>query len=169
MNRVTSRFKGKLLHVVTRRVTLPNAHSVTLEIVRHPGAVLIVPFLSKNAIILLRQLRPVVGKYLYELPAGTLQKKEYPRSCAQRELIEETGYAASRLSRMGLIYPSPGYSDEIIYLYKAEGLRKQKRRPEQDEIITVHKKTKSRIRMLIANNRISDAKTLCALALCGWA
>lgn len=79
-------FKGRLLNVLTQKVRLPNGYRVDLEVIRHPGAALIVPFLDKDRIIILRQLRPVIDSYIYELPAGTLNKGESLLSCAMREI-----------------------------------------------------------------------------------
>jgi ADP-ribose pyrophosphatase len=161
-------FKGKLLRLGTKKVRLPNGFVTRLEIVRHPGAALVVPFLSKDKIILIRQFRPVVDVYLYEAPAGTLNKKESPFACARREIIEETGYSAGKLTRLGEIYTVPGYSTEKIAIYKAEGLRKEKWAPEQDEVIENAVMTKTAVRRLFKRGKIVDAKTICALSMCGW-
>src|SRR3989338_2554443 len=110
------RFKGRLLVVVTQKVRLPNGRRKIIEKIIHPGAALIVPFLKNNRIILLKQYRPVFGKYLYELPAGTLAKRESPYRCAMRELREETGFKAGFLRKVGVIYPAPGYATEEIYV-----------------------------------------------------
>lgn len=168
MARDLYRFRGKLLTLVTRKVRLPNGHTVRLEIVRHPGAALIVPFLDKAHLVLLRQLRPVIGAYLYELPAGTLNRNESPLACARREIIEETGFAASRLTRLGAIHPVPGYSTEKIFVYKAEGLKKGRMSAQADEILTVRVVTKRQVKDLFKKGMLTDAKTICALAFCGW-
>ncbi|MDP2913363.1 MAG: NUDIX hydrolase [Candidatus Omnitrophota bacterium] len=161
-------FKGKLLNVYTKNIRLPNGYLARFEIIRHPGAALIVPFLTKDTVILLKQLRPVIDSYIYELPAGTLNKGESPVSCARREIVEETGYAASRFTKIGVIYPVPGYSTEKIIIYKAEGLRKVGRRVEEDEIIETHLFDKKGVRKLFSKGMIVDAKTICGFALCGW-
>jgi ADP-ribose pyrophosphatase len=161
-------FKGRLLNLRTQKRRLPNGYIVNLEIIRHPGAVLIVPFLSKDKMIILRQYRPVVNMYVYELPAGTLNKGEGHILCAKREIIEETGYSAARLSKLGVIYPAPGYSTEKIIIYRAEGLKRQRVDPEMDEIISTRIITKKEAVRLFKSGKIVDAKTICALALCGW-
>jgi ADP-ribose pyrophosphatase len=168
MSPVAIRFKGKLISLVTDTRRLPNGTRVRLEIIRHPGASLIVPFLDKDRIVLLRQFRPVINAYLYELPAGTLDKKETPRACARREIVEETGYRARRVTRIGCVYPVPGYSTEKIIIYRAEGLRKQKSRTEADEVIEAFPASRRQVRRLFKKGKIIDAKTICALALCGW-
>jgi ADP-ribose pyrophosphatase len=161
-------FKGKLLEVLVRKRRLPNGYLATFETIKHPGAALIVPFLSKNKIIMLRQLRPVINRYIYELPAGTLNKAESALACARREIVEETGYYAKKLTIIGKIYPVPGYSTERIIIYKAQGLKRKERRTEQDEVIKSHIFTKRQIRRLFKNGKIVDAKTIAALAFCGW-
>ena len=109
-------FKGKLLKVFLKNILLPNGYLATFEIVKHRGAVLIVPLLANNKVILLRQLRPVIGRYIYELPAGTLEKQESPLACAKREIIEETGYRAKKITKLGEIFPVPGCSTEKIIM-----------------------------------------------------
>ncbi len=161
-------FKGRLLRVVTKKKRLPNGHSANLELVEHPGAVLIIPFLTKKSIILLRQFRPVINTYIYELPAGTLEKGERPLTCARREIIEETGYAAKKFINLGHIFPVPGYSTEKITMYKAEQLFEHSGTCEADEVITTSIITKAGMSKLFRTGKIVDAKTICALALCGW-
>jgi ADP-ribose pyrophosphatase len=161
-------FKGRLLNVFIKYERLPNGHTARFEMIRHPGAALIVPFVGKERIIMLRQLRPVIGKFIYELPAGTLGAKEPPLACARREIIEETGYSAKRLKRLGMIYPVPGYSTERIIIYAASGLKETKRIPEKDEVIRTTAFTKKAVRALFRKGGITDAKTIAALAMCGW-
>ncbi len=161
-------FKGRLLRVQTQERVLPNGHHATIEWVEHPGAVLIVPFIAKNKVILLKQYRPAIKKYIYELPAGTLEKGESPLKCARREIIEETGYGAGKITRLGLIYPVPGYSTEKIVCYKAESLKHKGAACEADEVITTFTATRKEVRELFRLGKLPDAKTVCALAMCGW-
>ena len=161
-------FKGKLLKVFVKKVRLPNGYTATFEMITHPGAALIVPILNKDKIIMLRQLRPVIKSYIYELPAGTLDKGESPKDCAKREIIEETGYSAGKLTYLGVIHPVPGYSTEKITIFRADGLRKCARLAEKDEIIETKVFTRSQIKRLFKKGRITDAKTISALAMCGW-
>lgn len=161
-------FKGKLLNVFVQKVRLPNGYVATFETIKHPGAALIIPFLANSKIIMLRQLRPVIGAYIYELPAGTLNKNESPLPCARREIIEETGYSAKKFTLLGRIYPVPGYSTEKIFIYKAEGLQKEDHEAEEDEVIESRVFTKAAIKRLFKAGRIVDAKTIAALAFCGW-
>jgi ADP-ribose pyrophosphatase len=161
-------FKGNLLRVYVKHQRLPNGFLARLEVVEHAGAALIVPFVSPDKIIILRQFRPVINSYLYELPAGTLNKGESAIACARREIIEETGFSAKKFSRLGEIYPVPGYSTEKIEIFKAERLNKQAAAAEKDEVIQVKVVTRSRIRDLFKKRKIKDAKTICALTLSGW-
>ena len=156
------------LNIKKRAAQLPNGHTARLELVEHPGAVLIVPFLTRDTVILLRQFRPVINAYIFELPAGTLEKGEQPLACARREIIEETGYSAKKLTRLGIIYPVPGYSTEKITLYKAENLTERGMACEADEVIETLVVTKKMVRELFAAGKIIDAKTICAFAHCGW-
>jgi ADP-ribose pyrophosphatase len=157
-----------LLKVFVKKVRLPNGYLATFEIIKHPGAALVIPFLSSDKIIMLRQLRPVIGSYIYELPAGTIDKGESALTCAKREIIEETGYSAKRMSRIGSIYPVPGYSTEKIIIYKAGGLTPTPRHAEKDEVIETKVLTRNVVRRLFKSGRIVDAKTIAALAFCGW-
>lgn len=161
-------FRGRLLNVFVQKVKLPHGYVATFEMIKHPGAALIVPFLAKDKIIMLRQLRPVIKSYIYELPAGTLDKNESPLACARREIVEETGYSAKRFTLLGKIFPVPGYSTEKIVIYKAEGLRKGPYRAEEDEVIESRVFTRHEIKSLFRRGRIVDAKTISALAFCGW-
>jgi ADP-ribose pyrophosphatase len=167
-NKSAFKFKGKLLSLATRKIRLPNGYVADFEIIEHPGAVLIIPFLTKDKILLLRQFRAVLDMYMYELPAGTLKKNESHSRCARREIVEETGYSAKRLERLGVIYPVPGYSTEKIVIYKAEGLRAQICQPEKDEILQSFTVTRPQVRELFEKGKIVDAKTISAFALCGW-
>ncbi|PIU41871.1 MAG: NUDIX hydrolase [Candidatus Omnitrophica bacterium CG07_land_8_20_14_0_80_42_15] len=158
-------FQGRLLNLFLKRQKFPNGYIGTLEIIKHPGAVLIVPFLSDDKIILIKQYRPVINAYIWELPAGTLNKGEDPLKCARRELIEEIGYDAGILEKIGYIYSAPGYTTEKIIIYKAKKLIKVKAKKEVDEVITPKVFTRKAIQKLINSGKIVDAKTICAIKL----
>ncbi|MBU1044388.1 MAG: NUDIX hydrolase [Candidatus Omnitrophica bacterium] len=163
-----NKFEGRLIKVFTKKTRLPNLEIINLEIVKHPGAVLIVPLVNKNKIIMLRQYRPVIEQYLYELPAGTLEVNEAAVCCAKRELIEETGYTAKKIKKIGQIYPCPGYSTEKIIFFTAEDLSFSEKQLEKDEIIKSSIYTKEQIKKLFKQGKIVDAKTICALSIIGW-
>jgi len=160
-------FKKKPIFLVTRKMTIPNGLKIEKAIILHPGAALMVPFLSRDKIIILRQYRSTLNKYLYEFPAGTLEPGEKPESCARREIMEEAGYRAGKLTRMGKIYPVPGYSDEIIYIYKAEKLTPRKEAGDADEVLEPVVMTRAQIRKLFKEGKIVDGKTIAGLAFCG--
>lgn len=162
------RFQGKKFSFAVVKKKLPGGRYAEVDVIEHPGAVLIVPFLTKDAIVFLHQYRPVLGRYLLELPAGTLDKNEQPPDCARRELIEETDYRAGALTLLGKIYPVPGYSTEVIHIFKAEKLTRQKGIKDSDEVIQTKILHKSEVNKLFRTGRIPDAKTICALSLCGW-
>ncbi len=161
-------YKGKLLTFLTRKVRLPNRYVIDLEILEHPGAVLVIPLLSRNRIVLLKQYRPVLKSYFYELPAGIIEKGETLIGCARRELKEETGYSAEKFTRLGMIYPAPGYSREKIFIFKAEGLRKEVRMYQKDEIIQTLIVSKGKIRQLFGNGKITSGPIISALVFSGW-
>lgn len=166
MKRLKEIYRGKLLQVFSKKRTLPNGYHATFEMIKHPGAALIVPFLSKKRVILLKQLRPVINSYIYEFPAGTLNKGESPLTCARREIVEETGYSAGKIELLGHIYPVPGYSTEKIFIYKATRLKKEEWLPEDDEVIEHEIVEIAKLKKMFRAGRIDDAKTICALAMC---
>lgn len=163
-------YKGKLITLQQKEFCLPNGYKVKVELIRHPGASLVVAFITQAKILLLKQFRPVINAYLYELPAGTRKEGETLLTCARREIVEETGYSAGKLSALGEIYPVPGYSTEKITIFKAELLKKHHAalQAEKDEVIEVRMVTKQQVRHLFKTKKIIDAKTICALAFCGW-
>jgi ADP-ribose pyrophosphatase len=161
-------FKGKiLLDVHLDNVMLPNGTKVRLECIKHPGAAAVVPFINKNRIVLIRQYRPVVDKYIWEIPAGTLNKGEKPQQCARREIEEEIGYTAKSLTLLTSIYTTPGFTNEYIHIYKATRLKKVRLNPEVDEILSADIFTVNKIRHMVKNKSIIDAKTIAGLAMCG--
>ncbi|OGW74878.1 MAG: hypothetical protein A2Z72_02420 [Omnitrophica bacterium RBG_13_46_9] len=160
-------FGGKLFDLCVERHRFPNGCLVDLEVVKHPGAVLIVPFLSGDKIVLIKQYRPVIHSYVWELPAGTLGKGEPPLGCAKRELREEIGYSAKVWKKIGLIYPAPGYTTEKIIIFRAHKLKKVETEQQDDEIISLSVFTGKEIGKLLSSREIVDAKTICALKLSG--
>ena len=162
------KFQGKKFSFAVVKKKLPNGRTADVDVIEHPGAVLIIPFLSRDKIIFLHQYRPVLGRYLLELPAGTLDKNERPLACARRELIEETDQKARVFTRLGKIYPVPGYSTEIIHIFKAEKLTPCAGTKDTDEIISTKPLRRSEVRKLFRVGGITDAKTIAALSLCGW-
>lgn len=158
-------FSGRLLKVQRDHVTLPNGNDTTREYIRHPGAVAIVPVLEDGRVVLVKQCRYPLGTLLWEIPAGKLDhgEAEDPDECAKRELSEETGYDAAHWQRLISIATTPGFSDEIIHLYKACGLQEYAQHTDEDEFIGVQAFSPEQLKKMIAEGELYDAKTLCAL------
>ncbi len=137
---------------------------VGFDVLRHPGAVAVLALDERGRVLVERQYRPAVGGWVLEIPAGTLEPGEEPLEAARRELLEETGYEASRLCHMASFYPSPGVSSEVIHVYLAEGLSYRGQRLEEDEVIEV---LWMEPRELLERQLegVADAKTLIALLL----
>jgi len=129
--------RGAQFEFVTEAVDLPNGRRVDLDLLRHPGAAAVVPFLDDERILMIRQFRYATGGEIMEIPAGKLDPGEAPELCAVRELEEETGYRAGRVEKLGAIWTSPGFTDEIIHLYAAYDLEPTAQQLEPDEIITL--------------------------------
>lgn len=160
-------FDGRLIKLFRAERSLPNGRRCNLEMIKHPGAALIVPFLSDAELILIRQFRPVIGHYMYEFPAGTIENGESPAVCAAREIEEETGYRADTLVELGAIRPVPGYSTELITVFKATGLHLAQTNFDRDEVIENVVVSPERIKEMFRAGEIPDAKTVCGLAMCG--
>ena len=156
-------YEGKIINLRRDKVRLPNGKEASREVVEHPGAVAIVPVLPDGRIILVRQFRHPVGQILLEIPAGKLDTGEDPDDCALRELEEETGYRAGRLERKASVFTGPGFSDEIIHLYVADGLRKTALNPDEDEFLEARAYEPPQIRQMIREGAICDSKTLAGL------
>ena len=158
--------EGRSFSFKTDQVELPNGRTTTRDIVDHPGAVAIVPLLDDSKIVLIRQFRYAAGKELLEIPAGTLEKGEKPDDCAVRELKEETGYEANSMRRLLSCYMAPGYSNEVIHLYVATGLKKGEKEMEEDEEIAVEAVGFDEALRMIEENNIEDAKTIVGVLSC---
>ncbi len=135
------------------------------EVVVHPGAVVILPFLAAEQIVLIRNRRHTIGETLIELPAGTLEKGEDPMNCAGRELVEETGYLAGRLQSLGFFFTSPGILSEKIYAYAAYDLEVAKTNPDEGEEIETLPVTFDEAIEMIRDGTIHDGKTIAAVLM----
>ena len=168
--RVSSRrvYTGRVLHLDVDAVRFPDGSIGELEMIRHPGASAVVPFLSDPRgtdpqILLIRQYRYAAEQYLLEIPAGRLDPGEAPEACAHRELREETGCTAGRVELLTTIYTTPGFTDERIHLFLATELIRGDSSRESDEFIEVETVTLSRALQLIEDGTIVDGKTVVAL------
>jgi len=155
--------KGRTFRFVTENVTLENGVTVDLEMVRHPGASAMVPFIKPDTLIMLKQYRHAVGRFIWEIPAGTLSPNEAALDCARRELIEETGYSAKTWKKLGEITPVPGYSDERIHIFLAMDLVPAEQHLDRDEVIHVHEVPFQEALEMIQRGDIQDGKTICGL------
>jgi ADP-ribose pyrophosphatase len=157
--------RGAQFELVTEAIELPNGRTVDLDLVRHPGAAAVVPFLDENRILMIRQYRFATGGEILEIPAGKLDPGETPETCAARELLEETGYRAGRLEKLGAIWTSPGFTNEVIHLYSAFDLEVAEQQLEPDEIIELVPMTLTQALETVRRSAIFDAKSATALLL----
>lgn len=155
--------KGRTFSFVKENVTLENGVTVDLEMVRHPGASAMVSLIKQDTLILLKQYRHAVGRFIWEIPAGTLSPNEAALDCARRELIEETGYSAKTWKKLGEITPVPGYSDERIHIFLAKDLVPAEQNLDRDEILDVHEVPFQEALKMIEHGDIQDSKTICGL------
>jgi ADP-ribose pyrophosphatase len=160
----TTVYKGQVIELV-REVLDARGRRVVRETVRHPGSVVVVPVLDADHVLLIRQYRRAVERYLLELPAGTLAPGEDPRRCAPRELREETGWSARRWHRLGTFFPAPGFLDERMTIYLATDLRPGVAAPEPDEVIEPVRLSWRAAEAKIRSGAICDAKTIIGLLL----
>lgn len=154
---------GRVFSLVEKAVRYSDGHRSRLDILEHPGAVAMVPILPDGQILLIRQIRVATGGTLFEIPAGTREAGEPPSTTARRELIEETGYAAGTLRRIGGFFPAPGFCSEFIHLYLATDLKPARGIPDADERIEVVPVSRLRARTMIRSGLIRDAKSLIGL------
>jgi ADP-ribose pyrophosphatase len=153
--------------VVTDRIPREGRATATRDLVLHPGGVAVLPILSDDRILLVFQCRHGAGRPLWEIPAGTMEPGESPETCARRELLEETGYAAGRWTPRGIHFPTPGYSTEQIALFSATDLVRTEATVDPNEIQTVRAFAEDELRGMHARGELVDGKTLLALALHG--
>jgi ADP-ribose pyrophosphatase len=161
-------YTGRVISLDVDTVRFPNGKTGELEMVRHPGASAVVPFLTDPRgddpqLLLLKQYRYAADGYVYEIPAGRLEPGEDPRHCAERELREETGCVANQIRLLTTMYTTPGFTDERIHLFMATGLERGTTAHEADEFITLETMTLSRALQLIKEGRINDGKTALAI------
>ncbi|MCP4888220.1 MAG: NUDIX hydrolase [Rubripirellula sp.] len=133
------------------------------EVIRHPGAVVLLPLIDRDTVVLIENHRPSVGQTLLELPAGTRELGEPAELTAQRELIEETGYTAGKLTKLHDFYSAPGICDELMHLYLAEDLSAGQHAREATEQIENRITTRQEVVQMMADGSICDAKTLVGL------
>ncbi len=156
-------YTGKVITLNIDTVTLPNGVTVDLEMVRHPGAAAVVPLKEDGTVVLIRQFRHAAGGFIYEIPAGKLHPGEDPRACAARELEEEIGYQAGTLELLSSIFTAPGFTDEVIHIYKATGMTEGRQHLDRDEVLEVVEMPLGEAIDMIRAGTIRDAKTMVGL------
>ena len=163
-------FQGRVFSVRVETIPLPKGGKLHAEIIRHPGSVVIIPLTAQNEIILVRQYRPAIGRWAWELPAGSLKPGEDVARAARRECQEETGLVPSQLERMGSYFPTPGYCDEEMTFFKASGLRPpgpedEEAHQDEDEDIEARAFSRDDLQLMIVAGEIIDLKTIAGLSL----
>lgn len=158
-------YKGRIVNLNLETVTLPNGHTVDLEVIHHPGAAAVVPVKDDGTVVLIRQYRHAVGGYIYEIPAGKLHPGEDPLRCAQRELEEEIGYRAGAFELLASLLTTPGFTDEVIHIYKGTGLTPGKQDLGHDEVLEVLEVPLEQAVRMIREGAIRDGKSIVGLQL----
>ncbi|MGE6364635.1 NUDIX domain-containing protein [Bacillus paramycoides] len=158
-------FDGRVIKVRVDDVVLPNGEMSKREIVNHPGAVAIIAITDEGKIVLVEQYRKALEKAIVEIPAGKLEPGEKPEVTAVRELEEETGYVCKNMEFITSFYTSPGFADEILYVYKATGLKQKENKAalDEDEFVELMEVSLEEAISLMENHRIHDAKTMFAV------
>ena len=156
-------YDGKVVNLRVDTIELPSGNVTKREIMEHGGAVCIIPILPDGKIGMIRQWRSAVQEFLWELPAGGIEKGEDPQACAGRELIEEIGYKAGKLSLVFQCFLAPGYSSELMHGFLGEELELVGAQPEPDENIELKPMTMEELLPLIDSGEIRDSKTICGL------
>ena len=160
---------GRIFRVEVDKVRLPTGHTVVMDIVRHPGSVVLLPMPSPREIILIRQYRYTIDRWIWELPAGTLKAGEDSAAGAARECEEEIGLVPTRVERLGSFYPTPGFCDEEMTFFRCTELRAPDAdsavRKDEDEELEPRTVTLDEARRLVATGEIVDLKTAAGLAL----
>jgi ADP-ribose pyrophosphatase len=156
-------YDGKLLHVRLDTVQLPNGKTTFREVVRHPGAVVIVPIDNDGNLHLVRQFRYPCGRAVLEVPAGKLEPGEDPFAAAKRELSEETGAHAGRWIELGRLLPTPGFCDELQHLYLARDLTFGDTHPDEDEFLEQVTVPFDEAVAMAADGRLEDGKSVAAI------
>ena len=165
----TTVYKGRIFQLDIDVVTLPTGHTLNMEIVRHPGSVVLLPIPEPGKVILIRQYRYTIDRWIWELPAGSLKPGENPDHAAARECEEEVGLAPGKVTRLRGYYPTPGFCDEEMIFYRCEDLRPPAAdstvRKDVDEEIEPREFTLAEARDLVASGEIVDLKTVAGLSL----
>lgn len=155
-------YDGKILKLNVDSVLLPNGKTTKREYINHSGGSAVL-YVENNKVLLVKQFRYAYGREIYEIPAGKLEKGEEPIVTAKRELEEETGYVANNLKELFKLYPTPGYSDEVIYVYLADNCTQSRCNFDEDEFVESRFIEIEKVCKMIEDGEICDAKTVAAI------
>jgi ADP-ribose pyrophosphatase len=156
-------YQGKVFRLQRDTVIEPGGVQVERDVIVHPGSVVVLPVFRDGRVLLIRQYRHSVGEFLWELVAGRKEPNESPVAAARRELIEETGYTARRLRKLMRVVPTPGFVNEWMWIFAAEGLTEGEAQPEEDEKITPRIFTLRQAEKMIERGTLRDAKSICGI------
>ena len=162
-------YRGRIFTLSADRVTLPSGHTSVMDVVRHPGSVVLLPMPAVDQLVLIRQYRYAVDRFIWELAAGTLEAGEDPLAGARRECEEEIGLVPGRLDRLGALLPTPGFCDELMTFYRCTELAAPAPdstiRQDEDEVIEPRTFSLDEVRRMIAGGEIVDMKTVAGVAM----
>lgn len=153
-------FNGRWIKAYKKKVTFPNGVKAVWEIVDQSPAAIVLPVFDDGSVLLIREYRPAIGRWIYGLPAGLLDKGEKAIGTARRELVEESGYSCSSMRYLFKSYSSPGKSTELVHFFLATGLKKAKQRLERHEMLTVKRVPMKRALQMVRENRIANGNTI---------
>jgi 8-oxo-dGTP pyrophosphatase MutT (NUDIX family) len=160
-----TRWHGKVFDFGREEIILPNGKHTVIEAIHHPGSSAVVPIFENVSILLIRQYRPVIKDFIWEIPSGTMLPGEEPLKCAKRELQEECGFQSNQFEKIGEIFIAPWYSDERIYLFLATELIPCEKSLDEDEIIATHLFRFDQAMAMIERGEIQDATTIIGLKI----
>lgn len=159
-------YRGKVFNIIVDELEYRESGNHTIrEVVEHPGGAVVLGVLPDRKIILIKQYRYPIDKFIYELPAGKLDFGEDPEACAVRELEEETGFKPERIELLTYIYTTPGFCSEKLYIYLAENLQRKEQNLEEGEVLSVEFKTIDEAVDMILNGEIVDAKSIAGIMI----
>ena len=156
-------YNGRVVHLFRDTVTLPNGKQSVREVIRHSGAVCVIPITDAGEVVMVRQFRYPFATTLLEIPAGKMEQGENALACAMRELSEETGAQAEEWTELGVVYPSVAYLDEKIYMYLARGLTFGQTHTDEDEFLNVERHPLGEVLNGVLQGDIPDGKTQIAI------
>ena len=163
-------YTGRVIKVTVDNVAYADGRLVRMDVVRHPGSVVLLPMTAADRLLLVRQYRYVVDRWLWELPAGTREPDESLEAAARRECHEEVGKIADHTEKLWSFFPSPGFCDEEMHFFRMTGLRNRRAdeaaaHQDPDEVLNVREFSIEEARALIRNGEIRDMKTALGLTL----